>query len=47
MTTITVRLEEEEKQTLAQIAKENDVTVSWVVRKAIKEYLAKQNTKKS
>lgn len=46
MTTITVRLEEEEKQILAQIAKENDVTVSWVVRKAIKEYLAKQNTKK-
>ena len=46
MVTITVRIEEDEKLALTLLAKENDVTVSWIVRKAIKDYIAKENNKK-
>lgn len=38
---ITVRISPEEKEKLKEIAKENDLTVSQVVRKAIKEMLKK------
>lgn len=41
MTTISVRLEEEEKKVLQEYANENDLTVSQVVRRAIKDYLEK------
>lgn len=40
---ITIRLEEEEKEALQKIAKEQDTTLSWVVRRAIKEYLKNQD----
>jgi predicted transcriptional regulator len=46
LTTITIRLEEEDKQILAELAKEQDLTISQLVRKAIKEYLAKQQKDK-
>lgn len=45
MTTITIRLEETEKQAIAQYANENDLSMSQVVRRAVKEYLAKQEDK--
>ena len=40
MASITVRISEEEKVKLAQIAKEDDRTLSYIVRQIIKEYLA-------
>lgn len=40
MTTISVRIDESEKETLQKYAEENDLTVSQVVRRAIKEYFA-------
>lgn len=40
LTTISIRIDEIEKQLLQEYAEENDTTVSWVVRKAIKEFLA-------
>lgn len=39
MTTISIRLEEEEKEKLADFAKEHDLTISQIVRKAIKQYM--------
>ena len=39
MTTISVRISEEEKEKLEQFAKEEDLTMSQVIRKALKEYL--------
>lgn len=39
MTSITVRISEEEKEKLQKIAKEIDMSVSQIVRRAIKEYL--------
>ena len=42
MTTITIRLEESEKQAIADYAEANDLSMSQVVRRALKEYLAKQ-----
>ena len=39
LATITVRLEENEKEALAAYAKDNDLSISQVVRKAIKEFL--------
>ena len=41
MTTITIRLEESEKQAIAEYAETNDLSMSQVVRRALKEYLAK------
>lgn len=45
MTTITIRLEESEKQAIAKYAEANDLSMSQVVRRALKEYLAKQEEK--
>lgn len=45
MTTITIRLEESEKQAIAEYAEANDLSMSQVVRRALKEYLAKQEEK--
>lgn len=39
MTTISIRLEEEEKEKLADFAKKQDLTISQIVRKAIKQYM--------
>lgn len=40
-TTITVEIPPEVKQKLAEIAKREDRSVSWLVRKAIEAYLDK------
>lgn len=42
MASMTIRISEEEKEQLAQIAEEMGVTLSWVVRKALKDYLEQQ-----
>lgn len=39
MTTLTIRLSEEEKQKLIEYAEELDQSMSQLVRKALKEYL--------
>ena len=39
MATISIRIEETEKEALQQFAQENDLSVSQVVRRAIKEFL--------
>lgn len=39
MTTISVRIEETEKEALQKYAKENDLSVSQAVRRAIRELL--------
>ena len=46
MTTITVRLEEVEKQAIAQYANKNDLSMSQVIRRAVKEFLVKEQNKK-
>lgn len=40
MTTLTIRLSEEEKQKLIEYAEEFDLSMSQLVRKALKEYLS-------
>ena len=45
MTTISVRIDESEKEALQKYADENDLTVSQVVRRAIKDYFAAQQDK--
>ena len=42
-TTITFRLSEEEKAELEQYADENDLSVSQIIRKAIKEFMDRQD----
>lgn len=42
MTTISVRIDETEKETLQTYAEENDLSVSQVVRRAIKDFFAAQ-----
>ena len=39
MKTISIRLEDEEKEKLAQFAEEQDLTISQVVRRAIKQFM--------
>jgi predicted transcriptional regulator len=46
LTTISIRIEEEEKEALQKYAKEHDLTVSQVVRRAIKEFLLADKTNK-
>lgn len=41
-TNITVRLSVEEKETLLKYAEEQDLTMSQVVRRALKEFLEKK-----
>ena len=38
---VTVTLREEEHQNLTALAYQNDVSISWIVRKAIREYLGR------
>jgi predicted transcriptional regulator len=40
---VTVTLKEVEHQNLKALANENEVSLSWVVRKAIKEYLKRNH----
>ena len=42
MLAMTVRVEEPEKEALQDYAKEHDLTVSQVIRRAIKEFLQRQ-----
>ena len=42
MTTISVRLSDEEKQAVEEFAKKEDLTMSQIVRKALKEFLEKR-----
>lgn len=39
MASITIRISEEEKEKLSQIAEEDDRTLSYIVRQIIKKYL--------
>ena len=43
MTTITIRLDETEKQAIAQYADENDLSMSQVVRRALKLFFEQEN----
>ena len=43
MTTISVRLEDSEKELLKEYADKNDLSMSQVIRKAIKEFIAQEN----
>lgn len=47
MTTITIRLEESEKETIAQYANENDLSMSQVVRRALKLFFAEEQKNKN
>ena len=39
MTSITIKIDDIEKQLLQEYAEDNDLTVSWVIRRLIKEFL--------
>lgn len=43
MVSISVKMEEAEKEALQKYAKENDLSVSQVVRKALREFIQKEN----
>ena len=40
-TTITIRINDQEKARLAEIAKEKDISVAQIIREAIRDYLVK------
>ncbi len=40
-TRLSVSLEEQDHNALAEIAAENDVSISWVIRKAIRQFVEK------
>jgi predicted transcriptional regulator len=40
MTTISIRIEEDEKEKLQEYAKEQDLTLSQVIRRAIRDFIA-------
>lgn len=42
MTSITIRISEEEKQKIAEYAKKNDLSMSQVIRKALKDIINKE-----
>ena len=46
LTSITIRLEESEKQAIVEFANANDLSMAQVVRRAIKDYLAAQQQEK-
>lgn len=46
MTTLSVRLSEEEKKRLEQYAKKEDLTMSQVIRKALREFLEQKELSK-
>lgn len=46
MTTISIRIEDDEKEQIQRYAEEHDLSMSWVIRRAIKEFLASQEDTK-
>ena len=42
MATLSIRIEDNDKEALQKYANENDLSVSQVIRKAIKEFLSKE-----
>ena len=46
MTTISIRIEDDEKEQIQHYAEEHDLSMSWVIRRAIKEFLASQEKTK-
>ena len=44
MTTIAIRIDEDEKKLLAEAAKKEDLSMSQVIRRAIRDYIAKHQT---
>ena len=44
MTTLSVRISDEEKEKLEQFAKEQDLSMSQIIRKALKMYLDKEKS---
>ena len=42
MTSISIRIDESEKEAIQKYAKDNDLTVSQVIRRAIKEFLKEE-----
>lgn len=42
MATLSIRIEDNDKEALQRYANENDLSVSQVIRKAIKEFLNKE-----
>ena len=46
MAQINVRIPDEDRDALEQIAQEQDRNISWLVRKAIQEFLEKQQQDK-
>lgn len=42
MATLSIRIEDNDKEALQKYANENDLSVSQVIRKAIKEFLNKE-----
>ena len=44
MATIAIRIDEEDKKLLAEAAKKNDLSMSQVIRRAIREFIAKNQT---
>lgn len=46
MVVVSVKMNEELKNSIAEYAKENDLSVSQVIRKALTEYLERNNEKK-
>lgn len=43
MTSITIRIDDAEKVAIQKYADEHDLSMSWVIRKAVKEFLDKEN----
>jgi predicted transcriptional regulator len=43
-TTITLRISEQEKSKLTEFAEKKDISVSQLIREAVKQYLEKINT---
>jgi predicted transcriptional regulator len=43
MTSVTIRIDDEEKEAIQRYAEQHDLSMSWVIRKAIKEFLGKNN----
>lgn len=41
MVTVSIRIDDAEKEALQKIAQEKDVSLSWLVRQIIKDYLKK------
>ena len=46
MTTISIRIEDDEKEQIQKYAEEHDLSMSWVIRRAVKEFLAAQESNK-